>query len=105
MSVEVVNIRGKSREGVIYIGRPSPLGNPFIMRSEEDRHNVVEQYRNALYFRPDLLPEGALEAVQELCLRHHKGETLKLGCYCSPKECHGDILKEYIETSGPNGGR
>lgn len=66
----------------VYIGRPSKWGNPFEMKSEEDREYVVQKYRLWINTQPNLL----------LDLHELTGKTL--GCFCSPKSCHGDVLAE-----------
>lgn len=73
-------------ENAVYIGRSrrgSNWGNPFVMRSEKDRLKVINQYRDFLLSKPDLIEK----AQKEL-----RGKDLV--CYCAPKFCHGDILLE-----------
>jgi hypothetical protein len=67
----------------VYIGRPSEWGNPFVIGKDGDREEVVEKYAEWLLAQPELVEK----AKQEL-----KGKVL--GCWCSPKLCHGDILAE-----------
>lgn len=85
--VEVINIKickDWGKEGDIYIGRGSPWGNPYKMKngSDGERERVIELY--AQYTIPTLDIEPLLKAK-------------RLGCYCKPKSCHGDILKDRIE--------
>jgi hypothetical protein len=65
----------------VYIGRPSPWGNPFKLAREEDRAEVLAQYEAWLLEQPELVAR----AQREL-----RGKVL--GCYCAPKACHGDVL-------------
>lgn len=67
----------------VYIGRPSKWGNPFSIPQDGGRTEVIRMYREWLQTRPDLLAD----AKREL-----KGKVL--GCWCSPKACHGDVLVE-----------
>lgn len=69
----------------IYIGRPSKWGNPFVMPRDGNRSEVIEKYRQYLTSRPDLLAD-----IHEL-----KGR--RLGCYCYPLPCHGDVLAELAD--------
>lgn len=69
----------------VYIGRPSKWGNPFVMCSEADRARVIAQYRAWILTQPHLLA-----ALSEL-----KGK--RLGCWCAPRACHGDVLAELAE--------
>lgn len=65
----------------VYIGRPAILGNPFRVR-DHGREGAVAKYRQYLLERPDLL-----EIVRGLGGK-------RLGCYCKPKPCHGDVIVE-----------
>lgn len=67
----------------VYIGRPSKWGNPFPITPGANRRTVIDRYRKWLYNRPELMEQ----ARQELA-----GKDLV--CYCSPQECHGDVLLE-----------
>lgn len=69
----------------VYIGRPSKWGNPFVIGRNGSREDVIEKYRKYLLSSPDLL-----NSLHEL-----KDKTL--GCWCSPRACHGDVLKEIYE--------
>jgi hypothetical protein len=64
----------------VYIGRPSKWGNPFIIGKDGDRGEVITKYEIWLKSQHHLLA-----ALPEL-----KGKVL--GCFCSPKPCHGDVL-------------
>jgi hypothetical protein len=68
----------------LYIGRPSPWGNPFLLSSEEQRDAVIAQYRDWLR---EKLATGQIDPQELLALR---GKTL--GCWCAPRPCHGDVL-------------
>lgn len=69
----------------VYIGRPSIWGNPFVMGKDGTRAEVVKKYREWLLTQPALL-----SIIHTL-----KGK--KLGCWCSPAACHGDVLAEFAE--------
>jgi hypothetical protein len=66
----------------VYIGRPSKWGNPFVLRDEQHREALIGHYKKWLLNQPQLLAD----------LRELKGK--RLGCYCAPKLCHGNILAE-----------
>jgi hypothetical protein len=69
----------------IYCGRPSKWGNPFSIGKDGTRKEVIEKYRQFLLEHPQLL-----EDLHEL-----EGKTL--GCWCSPKPCHCDVLIELVQ--------
>ena len=69
----------------VYIGRPSKWGNPFKEGRDGTREEVIELFRGYILRHPTLL----FDLVDEL-----KGKVL--GCWCSPKPCHGDVLVELL---------
>jgi len=80
----VVNIRQESCD--VYIGRPTKWGNPFQIGKDGTRAEVITKYRQRLLERPELIAEAR---------KVLKGK--RLGCFCKPKACHGDVLVEFIE--------
>jgi hypothetical protein len=75
---EVVNIRKSAYD--VLIARPSKWGNPFIVGRDGSREQVIRMYDVHVRRRPDLLA-----ALPELVGK-------RLGCYCKPEACHGDVL-------------
>jgi uncharacterized protein DUF4326 len=73
----------------VYIGRPSPWGNPFSHKPSNvpgitlvaSLEEALERYEEWLIEQPELVER----VRQEL-----KGKVL--GCWCAPKPCHGHIL-------------
>lgn len=83
----VVNIKDGPYDR--YIGRGSLFGNPFRCPENGTRAEVVERYRQ--YFKKKLRWEKSFrEAVEGL-------RGYRLGCYCKPLACHGDVIVEYLE--------
>lgn len=77
----------------VYIGRPSKWGNPFSHKEgtkakfkTETREEAIQKYVEWIANQDDLLSD----------LHELKGKVL--GCWCHPKACHGDILKELAEA-------
>jgi len=68
----------------VYIGRPSKWGNPFIVGKDGTLEEVIAKYKNRLLKNKELMA-----SLHEL-----KGK--RLGCFCKPKLCHGDVLVELI---------
>ncbi len=101
MEIVIVN-SNKTREGE-YIGRPSPLGNPYGWLSShpedlrvEDRDTAIKCYRSWLQSHlrtrtPRVLNE--LDRLAEIGLRDGR---LVLRCWCAPLPCHGEVIKEVI---------
>lgn len=69
----------------VYIGRPSPWGNPFQIGEHGSRAEVIERYRAYLWER--IKKEGA-PLIKKLAALDGK----VLGCWCSPAPCHGDVI-------------
>lgn len=78
----VVNLRDEPCD--VFIGRPSKWGNPFKIGKGTSREKSIKNYRMWIVYQPRLLYD-----LPEL-----KGK--KLGCYCKPLPCHGDVLVELI---------
>ncbi len=64
----------------VYIGRGSKWGNPFRIGVDGTRTQVIAKYARMLRSSPELLA-----ALGEL-----RGK--RLGCFCKPAACHGDVL-------------
>ena len=70
----------------VYIGRGSKFGNPFVIGKDGSRDEVIVKYEKMLSVNVELLSV----LLSEL-------EGMRLGCFCAPLRCHGDVLVEYIE--------
>jgi hypothetical protein len=80
----VVNIRTGDPYDV-YVGRGGPYGNPFVIGKNGTREEVINKYKALVKSDP---------AVRAL-LRKCKGK--RLGCYCHPLPCHGDIIADLCD--------
>ena len=69
----------------IYIGRPSKWGNPFTIGKHGSRATVIELYRRDLWDRIKNEDDDFLHDLAAL-------DGKKLGCFCAPQACHGDVL-------------
>lgn len=81
----------------IYIGRPSILGNPFEMNSENERQHVINLYKRELL---DRVRWNNNDTIQELLRIHNLNKNygeVHLVCWCAPLPCHGDIIKWLLE--------
>lgn len=68
----------------VYIGRGSKWGNPFKIGEDGDRETVIAKYRQWLFKQ---IQSGAF--VKE---DFEKLSGKRLGCFCKPKPCHGDVI-------------
>ncbi len=69
--------------GHIYVGRPSPWGNPFEIGKDGTRTEVIELFKQ----RALQTPEFVAEVRSKL-----RGQDL--ACWCAPAACHADFLLE-----------
>jgi len=94
MAITVVK---KWTPGAEYIGRPSPLGNPFPMQNESQRDEVCDKYK--AWFDKQVKDNNpiVMNELRRLYTIAKVGD-LKLGCFCAPKRCHGDTIKAFLET-------
>jgi len=73
----------------VYIGRPSPFGNPYAIGEDGDRAAVIRKFQSYFFARLRMDPEFK-KKVEGL-----KGKVLL--CYCHPLACHGDTIVDYLE--------
>lgn len=78
----------------VYIGRGSIFGNPFVIGKDGTREEVIEKYR--VYFEEKMLNDPVFRAAVFSC------RGLRLGCFCKPKACHGDIIKGFLDNVETN---
>ena len=79
----------------VYIGRPGkgksaaacPWGNPFTIGPDGTRDGVIAKYEQWLQTQPQLLAR-----LPEL-----RGK--RLGCFCAPQPCHGDVLARLADAT------
>lgn len=72
---------GKNKDGAIYIGRPSPWGNPLSIGKDGSREEVLKKYINWLHDNPEFVTRVRKELAGK-----------DLICWCAPSACHGHIL-------------
>lgn len=94
---KVVNLREEKHD--VYIGRakggtiPSPpergfLGNPFSVK-QYGRRGSIDRFVVYFYDRVESDPEFRQAVLA--C----KGK--RLGCFCKPLECHGDVIRQWLD--------
>ena len=100
--IQVVNKRTYKGEGE-YIGRPSPLGNPYShIKSSKYENIIVSTRREAIRRYSGWLEEQpedseAKKMFNRLVQKYKDEGKLTLICWCVPHDCHGHILADMIE--------
>jgi uncharacterized protein DUF4326 len=105
--IEVAHVNNYKGAGV-YIGRPcgrypegSVLGNPYKVEKigsrekEGSREKAIELYRIWLWDR--LKERGQVYDEMKRLVNLAKQGDLILLCWCQPKSCHGQIIRQAIE--------
>lgn len=73
----------------VYIGRPSILGNPFVIGKDGTREDVIAKYQEWLVDKVKTTPDlRVINAVLSI------PEDANLVCWCAPLACHGDIIRK-----------
>ena len=73
-----------------YIGRGSYWGNPHAMyENAESREEVIRKFRYDLEY--DKFINIDITRVHELSGK-------RLGCFCKPAPCHGDVLADFLNS-------
>jgi hypothetical protein len=81
--------------GQAYVGRPSPLGNPFQLGRDGSRAEVIARYRHWLWAQlqePGSLQRRELERLLELA----QAGPLELLCWCAPLPCHAEVIRSAL---------
>lgn len=88
----VVNLNNEEYD--VYIGRGSKWGNPYthIKNKETKAEFIVSSRKEAIekYKEYIINNEELLNSLEEL-------KDKRLGCFCKPKSCHGDVLVDLID--------
>ncbi|WP_241362669.1 DUF4326 domain-containing protein [Escherichia coli] len=84
---------GKSGE---YIGRGSPLGNPYVIGKDGSREQVIAKYR--VWLNEQIMRKNpvVLDELNRLGNKAIDEKGLALQCFCYPKPCHGEVIKEKL---------
>ena len=94
MAIYVVNKKSFEGESV-YVGRPSVLGNPFVIGKDGDRDEVIRKYR--LWLWEKVKARGKVFAELVRIKKLAQEGDLRLSCWCYPKPCHSDVVRSCIE--------
>lgn len=71
-------------------GHDGYFGNPFRLQRESDREKVLALYRRFFDERIKRDPE-----FKRRCLALYKK---RVGCFCTPKACHLDVIAEWVNA-------
>lgn len=97
MKITVVN-KHRKQDGE-YIGRGSPLGNPWPIQGFDTREIVIARYKVYLCQQIENGNKRVINELERLGNIAITTGSLNLQCFCSPQQCHGDIIKEVLENA------
>lgn len=88
----------------IYIGRGSPVGNPFshlpskfsdvtIVSSREEAIAKYEQWLLHAYYNDASVHMFIKKLIESQLMMI----DVNLTCFCAPHRCHGDVIKKFVD--------
>ena len=91
--IRTVNKHQGASAGV-YVGRPTLLGNPYRVQHDA-REQAVQRYR-AWLPRQWQVGGEVKEALLELARAYTERDELTLICWCAPRRCHAEVIREAV---------
>ena len=90
-----------------YIGRPSPLGNPYTHLKTSKaakevlptRDEAIKAYESYFYDKIKSSDKEFMDALDEIISIYKEYHQINLVCWCFPKSCHGDYIKKWLEST------
>jgi Domain of unknown function (DUF4326) len=95
VEIRVLNKRVVGDRGE-YVGRPSTLGNPFKLEHESQRNHVIQQYETWLQDQIKARDAQVCHELNRLCRIARDQGVLELTCWCAPKRCHADVIRNIL---------
>jgi len=97
---------GNAKHGIpggVYIGRAikcwpaSPLASPFHIGPGQNRDKVLARYRAWLLEHIEAGDPPIIKELARIKALSKEGDV-RLVCWCAPKRCHGEIIREVLEN-------
>jgi hypothetical protein len=80
----------------VRVDRTSKLGNKFYMANESERANVCLKYRG--WLSEKLIDDSnIINEMNNLYKLYKLHGNLRLFCWCFPKQCHAEVIREFLE--------
>ena len=91
----------------VYIGRGSPFGNPYShlasdfkdtikCNNREESIELFKEYFNDIVNGCGCKNKPLRQKLRDIIIKIKLGGEVNLVCFCKPKTCHGDIIRNYI---------
>jgi hypothetical protein len=107
--IKIKNLRNSkpSEPWDVKVDRSSILGNPYLMLNESERESVCAKYEK--WFLDIVTSETTNEKrkefkaeLQRLRTIYKKYGKLNLFCWCAPKKCHAETIRQWVNGSSCN---
>ena len=101
MTIKVINRRTatkEEKEGAVYVGRPTTLGNPWTLPKGEDPGATLAKYKHWLNLQWKTKNPKVVHALKALAIMYRDNGELTLMCWCAPNPCHADIIAEAVKA-------
>ncbi len=85
-----MNSRGIQPGEKGWLGNPHPIGWCDICQTYHSREECIQAFKKDFYRKINN------DSVFQKAVLQLRGK--RLGCYCKPKACHGDVIKAWIES-------
>jgi hypothetical protein len=97
--IDTTNITiGNRRNGDrgIYVGRPTALGNPYVVGTDGQPGTLVEPYRRWLRERIRLADAHVIDALTGIAVEIERSGGAQLVCWCAPAPCHARAIRDVL---------
>ena len=93
--IQIKNLKAAKPENPwdVRVDRASVLGNPFYLENESQRDEVCNKYEE--WFRTNKDPAFQM-MLDKLCKLYAEYGQLNLFCWCAPKRCHSETIRQYV---------
>lgn len=97
MQIKIVN-RRKNKDDGVYVGRPTPLGNPWKHGESLTREQAIANYKNWLNVQWTAGNPKVINELNRLADMLEKDGELTLACWCAPKSCHAEVIGKAVQN-------
>jgi len=94
--VNIVNRRTTEDNSAVYVGRPTPLGNPFTAQQEGSREVAIAKYKQWLNLQWTTLNRRVTDELKVLAKQLKRDGSITLSCWCAPESCHAEIVGDAL---------
>lgn len=108
--IKVVNVNHYHFEDMVYIGRGSPLGNPYTSKESKiakykvsSTAEAIEKFESYLINAIKTNDRVIVHELKVIIAFLKENKEIALGCYCKGKHyhlddtpCHGEVIKKVL---------